>query len=530
VNSFVAVLGLGERPFGARRAPSFGEHARRYLPWVAGAVGAALVTLLVQRYDAPLVFAGLCALSGALVLLVRPEWATLVVVFLLYVNFPALASRRGVPVALASSFLLLLALPLLYHVVLRRERLRSDTPFRLMVAFLVVLVISSVGAKNPEMAAEYRKSFITEGLLLYWLVVNVIRSLPTLRRVIWTILFAGALLGALTAYQEVTKSYHQQFGGLVQRYSEYLELRARAEDPDIRERLESYSGVRSARPGGPVSQANRFAQILVVLVPLGVFMHRTSRSARARFCALMLGGLILCGMILTLSRGNFVTLVAVTIMMMFLKWVRPSRVLLCALLLSAAVPVVAPAFFTRIKSIATSGSLLSDDPTKHRQADGAIRGRTTEMLAALHVFLDHPVLGVGPAQFQLYVQEYGSAPGISFRDIHGQRRAHNLYLEMAAENGVVGLAVFLAVIGWLMRRLWAARRHWTGRNSELANLATAYWLSLLAYLGSGVFAHLSFQRYYWFLLAMAGAAVHLLYSRDQARQTGTRGRVPEAAR
>ncbi|MEK7727844.1 MAG: hypothetical protein AAB354_05480, partial [candidate division KSB1 bacterium] len=37
-----------------------------------------------------------------------------------------------------------------------------------------------------------------------------------------------------------------------------------------------------------------------------------------------------------------------------------------------------------------------------------------------------------------------------------------------------------------------------------------FGLSLVCYLGTALFLHLSYQRYYWFLLALAGAALQIL--------------------
>ena len=116
-----------------------------------------------------------------------------------------------------------------------------------------------------------------------------------------------------------------------------------------------------------------------------------------------------------------------------------------------------------------------------RQADGAIRGRTTEMLSALHVFLDHPLVGVGPGQFApFYFEIYGQQADIKFRDIRRPRRAHTLYFELAAELGIISLTVFLAIVGMLVRRLWQCRTYWLPRDREAADLTSALALSLMA--------------------------------------------------
>ena len=133
------------------------------------------------------------------------------------------------------------------------------------------------------------------------------------------------------------------------------------------------------------------------------------------------------------------------------------------------------------------------------------------MLAAWRVFCDHPIIGVGPGQFaSVYSVQYMNDPDIALRRIARNRRAHTLYFELMAETGLVGFTLFMAIIAWTLVRLWQRRRAWRQRDPELANLALACWLGLLCYLGTGVFLQLSFQRYYWLQLALAGAVVHVL--------------------
>jgi O-antigen ligase/polysaccharide polymerase Wzy-like membrane protein len=519
------------------REPGFGASLRfDAAPARAIGIGVALlslgvITVLVQRFDAPLVLGGILLCIAAAVLVVWPDIATIAVAFALYTNIPALAARQGVPALVTSSFILLLAFPLIHHLIVRRDGFRTDRPFGWMLVFFIVLVLSSLGAMNPVAAGDRVVAFVFEGFLVYWLMINVVRTLPVLRRVIWTLLFVGGLLGGITLYQEATGSYNQEFGGLVQRNNEYLDLQSRADDPAIRELLRSLpTNQKTSRPGGPVSQANRYAQILLVLLPLAVFMARTGRSRAARLCATGLGTLTLTGVGLTQSRGAFLILVLITIAMVLLKWLRLSRVLLTALLFLGSAAAVRPSFFERLYSITNAAHLLSNDPSEQSKADPAIRGRTTVMLAAVHMFMDHPVLGVGPGQFKYHVLEYSSNPEIKFRQLETTRRAHNLYLEMAADVGLVGLAAFLAIVVHLVRKLWHARRFWLHTETESADLATAFWLSLAAYLGTGLFEHLSYERYYWFLLAIASAALHVLHARYremQAREIGGGDVLPD---
>jgi putative inorganic carbon (hco3(-)) transporter len=462
----------------------------------------ALLVLSVQRFDAPLVLLGGFALLISVPLFLRPELATLATVFLLYINFPAILTKQhGIPSSVAGSFILLLGIPLVYFLVLRREAIRVDRTFLLMLGLLTAYMVSSLVAVDLAVAKATTLEFVMEGLLLYLLVVNVVRSMSTLRRIIWTLLAAGALLGSLAVYQEATGSY-REFGGLAYRNFEVVEVDPDREGPAKRKRWD--------RAQGPVNEPNRFAQIMIVLLPLGVWAHRSGKSVSARGSALLFTALIFGGVALTLSRAAFTAILFLGVSLVWLRWVRISRIVLCAILLAAVTPSV-PFFLARITSLSKAGSVVAGDA---RTADGSMRARTTLMLAALNVYVDHPLIGVGPGQFNRYYGAiYARDPEIKLNDqVHRRTlRAHSLYLEIAAEGGTLALGIFLAIVGGLVIRLWRVSRNIRLFGREDSDLATALWLAIALYLWTGVFIHLSYVRYYWFLLAIAGAALHLIY-------------------
>jgi O-antigen ligase len=95
-----------------------------------------------------------------------------------------------------------------------------------------------------------------------------------------------------------------------------------------------------------------------------------------------------------------------------------------------------------------------------------------------------------------------------------------MYLEIAADTGIVGLGAFLAIVAVTLAQLWRVARLWAALGREdLVVLAQAFLLALLAYLASAAFLQLSYQRYFWFLLALGNATVWML-RREAARPVG----------
>lgn len=472
--------------------------------------GAATVGGLVWHFDAPTILVGLVGLAAAGLLFIRPETATLIVVFLLYSNLPVIAHQHhGVPLVLAGSFVLLLAIPAAYWLLLRGERPRTDPVLRLMLCFLAVLLLSALFAQDKGIAAMRIVIFILEGIALYWLIINTVRTRTQLRHVIWTVLATGALLSVLSIYQTISGDHERMFGGLAQRSIRIQELSGG--DP----RLEPASIRRvSERASGPMDEPNRYAQILIVLLPLAFVPLRHARTRKVRFAAAVVGLTLLVGLALTYSRGAMLALVPMVGMVAAMRWLRPVHLAAALVCLGAVTIQFAPGLVQRAASLGTVTDLIWDRPSV--RPDGAIRGRATEMLAATFAFLDHPILGVGPGQYlPLYSMEYHQAVPVKYRDLRRPRRAHNLYVELAAETGILGLAVFTAIIGVLLKNLLRARREWLDRSPEAADMVTAFALGIFAYLVTGMFLHLAYERYLWFLLALAAATLHILHAPER---------------
>lgn len=451
------------------------------------------------------------AIGVAAATLMAPELVALLGLAVLYLNLPGIAvSLHGVPALAAGASILLLVGPLLVRL-LRGEAVIVDRPFLLLLGFLAAVLASTFVVQDLEEANRWLLTFLTEGLLLYFAAANLFRTPERLRRALLVVVACGALVGALTVYQEATHRYEQQFAGLAQRNLEFFEEHeANAARDPFRPAEKIFV---SNRAGGPIGEPNRYAQILLVLLPIAFFATRNAESRRARVLLAAGGALILGAVLLTYSRGAFVALVLVTALLLATRSVRIRTVALTGAALVLVLAVAAPGYLLRIATLQETSGLL--EGARGSGSEDVMRSRVTEMLAAWTVFVDHPILGVGPGQYApVYSEDYMNNPDIAFKTIDRPRRAHNLYFELAAETGVFGIAFFLGLVGLIQVRLWRAWRRWKGKREDLANLAMGFFLAITGYLVSAVFLHLSYQRYYWLLLGLAAAALHVLATEE----------------
>jgi hypothetical protein len=492
------------RLHGESSATALLANARSVFPLGISLLFSMLVLIYLTSSRGAIVSLGVATLMGAITVMVLwPELATLAVVCLLYLNLMAIAVHRlHLSEWVAAMGVLPLSVPLASHLLLRRKRIKIGTPLVLMLVFLACLLLSSFGAKDFQIAAERMLTYLFEGVLLYFFVLNVIRNLATLRRVMWVLVLSAAFLGSLTLYQAVTGAYDQDFGGLAQRqlaFQNETDGAADPADPSMR---------RADRAEGPIGDPNRYAQNELMILPFAIFFLWHERTRLRRLVAAGSALLILAAVILTYSRGAFLTLTVLLLLLAMVRRESRGRTLAGVALLLVLVVAIAPDYRGRMATLLGIEGLFSDQASE--QPDSVTEDRVTLMLAAVQAFLDHPTVGVGPGQYTpFYSLYYQTNSEFALQYIPDTRRAHSLYAEMAAETGIVGLTVFLSIVGWLLCRLWQARRTWSRGRPDLANLAMAFTFSIAAYLGTAIFLQLSYERYYWLLLAVASAGLQI---------------------
>ena len=432
--------------------------------------------------------AGLVGLLLALASLIRPEIATLVVIFLLYSNAAVVAvTRFGLPVFVGAVVPMILVVPLGYELLIKRRTVVITPAFPWICRFLLVQILGTLFARDIEGTAENLVTFILEGIGLYLLVINVVRTPSALRNVVWTLLIVGAFLGGLSVYQAVTGTYGNDYLGFAQTDA--------TNDLGV-----AVSGLH--RLAGPIGEKNRYAQIMLMLVPLALFQawseRRTDPPPGWRTAITILTS---AAVILTFSRGAAVGFALVVVIMVVLRYIKPVQLFL-VLLLAVGLLVAVPSYAERLTSLQAITDAITGN-TAGTVADNSILSRATENIAALNVFADHPLIGVGPGQFSTYYRQYADQIGLLSKA--ADREAHNLYLGTAAETGILGLICFLMVLFVTLWELARARRRWIGRRNDLANMATAFSLSVVTYMTTGIFLHLSYDRYFWLVMALAGA-------------------------
>jgi putative inorganic carbon (HCO3(-)) transporter len=245
------------------------------------------------------------------------------------------------------------------------------------------------------------------------------------------------------------------------------------------------------RAHGPLPDANDLAFFLVAAFPFAIMLARTGTHRRLwRLCALLL----LAGTATTLSRGAVVALAAMALWALASGFLRPRTAVLTSGAVLVGLVVVffaAPALVSQ--KLEVKGAVADQNVDERRIRWGA----ATEMAA------DNPLLGVGPGGFKVNYERY-----VNFDDpnpLHPLDVAHEMYLEVAAELGLPGLLAFLAVIGYGWR---GARLAGESGSYDTRQLAGAVRASMVAMLVAALFLTEQYYLPIWLGCAL-GAALDL---------------------
>ena len=254
----------------------------------------------------------------------------------------------------------------------------------------------------------------------------------------------------------------------------------------------------TVRFGGPLPDSNFWGRHLVVGPALAVALAlRAHRQHRPVWTATWVAtaALLPVGMYLTQSRGTY--LAAAVGIVVFLA-LADRTVRLGGLWLVPAVAGLAllPGVGNRFVSLVAD--LTSDASTG---VDPSILGRSAAQEIAWQMFAERPLTGYGLGSYAGLVPAYADRVPTSVA--HPTDATHNLYAELAAETGVLGLlgwAVLVLGVGGLV----AHRAMRTG-DVQLRRFAAAVVAALVAWSAASVFLHLAYFRTFGLLVVLAAA-------------------------
>lgn len=420
---------------------------------VLGAVAAALlavpllaVIMLATAASPAETLIALVALATVVFLLLRVEAALLVLVaagaleeaFQISSN-PQLTMTKVAGAICFASFA--------RYALTSRRPLLLDRSHAVVVGILLVALASTVQAFDTSVAVTTTTRYASF-VALYLVVSQFVGAHALQRRIAWVLTLASAAAAVIA--------------------------------------LRSYFAGETVVATLPYANPSDFAFILATTVPLSFWL--LGASPRWRLPLLGVIGLISAATVLSLSRGTIVGLAAGMAWMVFVDR-RHVRLVLGGGVLALLVAVL----------------VIRSDPSrfetallyKEKVADYNVTTRYDAWSAAAELAVDKPLLGVGPGNFRFYYNELTDRPA----GTHNLYVAHNAYLDVAAELGILALILFLLYLAMIMSRLTVAARRGYGP----PGYALALRVSLVIALVSSLFVSEQYYPPFWLLGGLATA-------------------------
>lgn len=424
---------------------------------------------------------GLALAAGLAIALLPLTWAALLVVgvgvvlatlahpqlgLLLIVPAVPFGSLRQIQVGIMNVGLaeVLVGLALvawLARMVTRREIRWRWPPLSLpLLAFLGVLLLSSLASLSLSHSLKEMLKWV-EVLALYVMVANEFDE-RWLRPFVIVVLGTGALSALHGIYQflfQVGPEGFVLFGRFMRAYGTF-------EQPN------PYAGYLGLTL--PVA----LGLVLAVLLPVAG-RTRGWWLAWAGGC----GALMLAALIMSWSRGAWLGFAAAVAAMALAIVVRRGRVAILLVLAGLLVAYVVlagglsrlpPALVERFADLTSYVGLSDVRGAEVTDANFAVLERMAHWESALAMWTDRPWLGVGIGNYEVAYDGYALP---QWPDALGH--AHNYYLNIAAEAGVLGLAGYLLLWG---AALWGAWRAAQGARGAAWGVALGI-LGILVHLG-----------------------------------------------
>lgn len=256
--------------------------------------------------------------------------------------------------------------------------------------------------------------------------------------------------------------------------------------------------------------------LAAMLVPAVMLAGGLSVQAATRMRLFLLGSVLIMavGLAATQSRGGLIA--AVIAFAAAFVLMRDQRRLVMGAAAAAASGLltfflVYPRAWERIVGVKDSGS-------------GS--GRTDIWGVAWDVITQHPFIGVGLNQFPVvsptFVRQPGSLGGATSLIVDEHIVVHNVFLQLWAETGIVGLSLFLALVAAsLGMGLRAAQQFDVLGDAAMAALSRAVVVALLSVLTASFFLSNILARQIWVLLVFGPVMATLARSELRSRFEAT---------
>lgn len=418
--------------------------------------------------------------TGYFLALARSPFWGLLVYINIYFNTPIKSINWWATYLPDIRWSLVSSLVLIISIFIHKDKISNIKISSLYLVFALVIITyitTKIGVTPSDNAAKWAFKLLSYSITMV-LIVKIMANENQYRIFILAVIFFGANL-SLKAYL-----YGERING----------------------RLEGIGATDALH-------SNPFALLLIGIMPLMIPFLIRGKLYEKVICWLSLP-LLLNAFILCNSRGGFVALVlSVITVFIFVadKQIRKSILLVSLCFIPVFLYLADEQLINRISTLVSIQSNI-DDEAKMRNVSS---GRTEIWGYGLEIAKNYP-FGAGPNGFKNLARFYMPEELLTFQPGrgYGMRGAHNTYLQLLVEQGIIGLLIFLAICAQVMRLIYRGLKYSKDNLFWKYNFM-ALGVSFMGSMFGGMFTARIYYEFFWWQVAIVMVAYSLAIKSGQ---------------
>jgi O-antigen ligase len=379
------------------------------------------------------------------------------------------------------------------NLLVRKAGIMLNWPMLVMAGFIAWALFSTILGVNIESGLPHWARLAVR-FAYFVFAINVLNTRTNIQYFVVTILFCSFLMAGSGVVQYFMPSLQvtaaQAIGGVGTGGGAFVDT-------------ESLQGEAAIRVSGRAGHSNWLAMILLIVLPLNYFWMSLAKTKRTKLLIWVAVITEVAALVLTFTRTGLVIGVVIAFLFLMRGLVR-----------------VTPMRVFAVLGLMAMGWLALPGPYKERvlnfsmyTSSKSVSSRLELQKAAARYTVENPVRGLGIGGFGEEFVHEGNETSTTMRYMvfHNGWQAifigtHNMYLQISADTGLVGLALYLCFFAMLLNRMFALRRHYKAEGDALGGTLTDTTLiAQIAFLVCAIFLHALHQEIWWMLVALGVA-------------------------
>jgi len=240
-----------------------------------------------------------------------------------------------------------------------------------------------------------------------------------------------------------------------------------------------------------------FGTNVLMALLVSVYFLFVTRKMWLRVVLLPVTAILALAIVQTYARGIFVVgMVSIGFLLFRIRHRSslPVALAVAGLLAVCLLPLIPHTYWDRVSSL-----------FNHFGFDATINRRLASLRIGYQLFTQNPFLGFGPGNFMMHYM----APEFRFDHTGIPSVCFNLYLSIAAQSGLLGLAAFGLILWETFREMRFVTRSYGERDSFLKQAVEVLEVIIVAFLIVSLYEPTDLHKYMWIVFGAVAAAGHI---------------------